>query len=135
MSAAALAIRLNAPPPAAPQGHNRPPGEPFLCRECGDDDEAHAAHGAFCSTVCRNRWNNRRLQRGAVIYDLIMTLRYERGVGKALKVWTLICRLAADFRREDHDARAGRKSWREARTVIGERPYLRARVMKPKGRG
>lgn len=98
-----------------------------LCRDCGGPLAAQSRIGAgFCSEACRHRFNNRRKARGAELYDLFMTLRYQRGVAAKLGVWTAICRLAQQWREEDERERDGRRSWRGAATVLSERPWLRA---------
>lgn len=79
------------------------------CRECGVQ---HNTKGAFCCTPCRQSWNNRRLQRGAALYDLFMIVRYQRGVAKLYGIWTIVCRVAQTWREEDVRERAGRQSWR-----------------------
>jgi hypothetical protein len=127
-------LRLNEAPGPAPHGHNRPPGQRRVCTECGDPFDALQPHGLFCSNTCRGRFNNRRLQRGAEIYDLIMALRYERGLAKGMHLWTAICRLASAFRAEDQHERAGRKSWRAPKDVISAKPFLTASVMLRRGK-
>ena len=94
------------------------------CTECGSEHLAGAKHADFCGVECRRAFNNRRMVRGAELYDLIMVLRHDRGVGRALKVWSLICRLASTYRDEDCRERAGRHSWRPARQVIERHPHL-----------
>lgn len=54
---------------------------------------------------------NRRQERGALLYDLFMAMRYERELAAKLKVWGTMCQLAAEWRKEDEDKREGRKSW------------------------
>ena len=105
------------------------------CLECGEPFLAHktqARHAEFCGDTCRRSHKNRRAMRGAALYDLFMTLRYQRGVAQKLHVWRQLCRLAADFRLEDHQQRAGRQSWRAAVEVLAERPYLNAIVVADK---
>lgn len=80
------------------------------CRECGHfHDKAKAA---FCCTPCRQAWNNRRMQRGAQLYDLFMAVRYQRGLAKVHSLWSIVCRLAQSWREEDVRERGGRPSWR-----------------------
>ncbi len=79
------------------------------CRECGVQ---HNTKGVFCCTGCRQAWNNRRLQRGAELYDLFMIVRYQRGVAKLHGIWTIVCRAAQTWREEDVRERGGRQSWR-----------------------
>lgn len=105
------------------------PMRSHVCAECGAPFLAHATlakHAEFCGTECRKTFNNRRAMRGAVLFDLFMTLRYERKVAGKLNVWRMICRQAMDWRSEDKAEREGRKSWRNARAVLEERPYLNA---------
>ncbi|MCA3623596.1 MAG: transcriptional regulator [Methylobacterium sp.] len=77
-----------------------------------------------------NAFNNRRMTRGALLYDLLMALRFERKEARLLGVWQALCRLASDFREEDKRERDSRRSWRRAKTVLGERPHLRATTFK-----
>lgn len=120
---ACYALDLPKLPARAPRRWKR------TCPECGESHEAHRADADFCSGPCRKAFNNRRLVRGAELYDLMMVLRHERGVAKALGVWRLVCRLTQGYRDEDVRERAGRPSWRPARKVIARHPYLDATVV------
>ena len=100
-----------------------------ICIECGCPFLPVRAHGEFCEAACRKAFNNRRLVRGAELYDLFMALRYDRGVAKTLKVWRLICRMASAFRAEDVAQRDGRRSWADPAEIIARRPYLEATVI------
>ena len=93
------------------------------CLECGTD---HSCKGDFCSNACRHDFNNRRKARGAELYDLYMAHRFERNRAKQLGVFQAINRLASNFREEDKARRSGRRSWRSPRTVLDERPFLKA---------
>ena len=64
------------------------------CAECGTTFEAKRDHAAFCSDACRKAFNNRRMTRGAELYDLFMAVRYERGLAKVMGLWSVICRAA-----------------------------------------
>lgn len=86
-----------------------------VCPECGN---AHSRKGAFCSTSCRQAFNNRRLQRGAEVYDLLRAMRRERDKAKALNVWTEICRLELRWNTEDEAERPGRRSYIEPRRAL-----------------
>lgn len=102
------------------------------CLECGGEFSAHptlAKHAEFCSPACRKAFNNRRMVRGAELYDLIMALRCDRKAATAFKVWKMICRMISDFRSEDDRERAGRHSWRHPRVVLARHPYLSAIVL------
>jgi len=94
-----------------------------LCRECGAP-----ASGQFCRTACKTAWNNRRRTRGAVLYDLFMAHRCERGATADANLWTLMCRLGTDWKTEDQKERGGRRSWRDHQKVLAERPQLKSQV-------
>lgn len=96
------------------------------CLECGRAWPQGVSPRRFCSTKCTNDWNNRRLKRGAILYDLLMTWRLDRSKGKALNLWTLICRAVNDWKEEDDKERDGRRSWRDAEKVIAENPIFLA---------
>jgi hypothetical protein len=81
------------------------------CLECGTEFQAFKRHGEFCSTTHRKAWNNRRMIRGAELYDLFMACRHERGAAKLHGYWNLMCRMASAWRDEDDRDRGGRKSW------------------------
>jgi hypothetical protein len=104
---------------------------PRCCLECGEPFAATRIGEDFCGTPCRKSFNNRRLVRGAEIYDLFMALRYQRPLAEKLKLWTALCRAAAGYRREDDRERAGRPSWGDPAKIIDRRPYLRAVIVKP----
>ncbi len=55
----------------------------------------------FIDADARQAWNNRRKVRGAQLYDMFMAYRYQRGVGKTLKLFSLMCKVAAEWRAED----------------------------------
>ena len=95
------------------------------CAECG---EPHQRDGLFCSQSCRLAFNNRRLLRGAVLYDLFMALRFDRHAPSVGQAWRAMCRAAAAWRDEDHRQRAGRKSWRPPAEVLSRTPALFALV-------
>lgn len=78
------------------------------CAECGKPITSTKAHAKFCSTPCRKTVNNRRMVRGAELYDAFMALRFDRSWSKTVNMWQLICRLASDWRNEDQEA--GRQS-------------------------
>jgi hypothetical protein len=121
--------RLDAgrPMPLPPLGDNHPP--PMyrkVCLECGDPFESQRTFGGFCCPAHRADFNNRRMKRGAEIYDLVMAWRYQRGLDRLLGLRKLVCRMAAAFREQDHAEREGRRSWRNPTDVIAERPWLHA---------
>jgi hypothetical protein len=69
------------------------------------------------------------MTRGAELYDLFMALRYDRPGCAGLGVWKALCRLAMLFREEDVADRAGRKSWRSPKHVLGRRTDIFATVV------
>ncbi|AID30837.1 transcriptional regulator [Mesorhizobium huakuii 7653R] len=90
------------------------------CHECGG---AAPAKARFCSPAHRQAFNNRRLQRGAEIYDLFMAHRFDRKKAQELRVLQAMNRMASLWNEEDKAA--GRRSFRDTREVLDERPYLR----------
>ena len=106
--------------PKAPERH---------CVECGAPYAAKKQTALFCSSDCRDMFHRRRKERGAVLYDMVMAMRYERGRSAEKKLYTMLCREAAEFRDIDNRQRNGRKSWRDIDEVIAERPYLTAQAI------
>ena len=88
------------------------------CLECGTALTERRNGKQFCSTPCRQSFNNRRMQRGAEIYDLFRALRRERSEAKALNLWTQICRLELAWQQEDEEARPGRRSYVPPRKAL-----------------
>jgi hypothetical protein len=77
------------------------------CQECGDPISARRQGQEFCKPACRQTFNNRRMQRGAELYDLFRALRRERADAKGMNLWTEICRLELNWQIED-EAKDGR---------------------------
>lgn len=69
------------------------------CRECGTGFEARHTGALFCGDPCRIGFNRRRRDRGAELYDAIMS-----GVPDAVE------KLKAAYRQADEARRAGRPS-------------------------
>lgn len=88
------------------------------CRECGCQTISTRKPKDFCTSACRTNHTNRRRERGAQLYDLFMAMRYERELAVKLHVWTTMCQLAAEWRREDERDRDGRKSWGDWRAWL-----------------
>jgi hypothetical protein len=100
------------------------------CLDCGGPRSANSQssktrRGEFCSIACRDAFNNRRKARGAELYDLYMAHRFDRANAQALGVLQAMNRMASNWREEDKARRDGRRSWRQTRDVLDERPYLR----------
>lgn len=83
------------------------------CRECGKElTPAQRKKGAcFCCAEHRKTWNNRRMIRGAELYDLMMANRYERELATERGAWTIATNLCRAYRDSDNTLRDGRKSW------------------------
>ena len=109
----------------------------LTCRECGKPlSIAKTKSGRrriFCSIPCKKRFNNRRMQRGAQLYDLFLLLRYERGVAQARGIWALTCELARQWRAEDVTDRDGRQSWRAYEELHAALAPLRVVAMQTEG--
>tara|TARA_R100001129_G_scaffold120307_1_gene83454 strand:- start:1419 stop:1778 length:360 start_codon:yes stop_codon:yes gene_type:complete len=96
-----------------------------ICPECGEHFATSHHSKLHCSTKCRKAWNNRRMTRGAELYDAFMALRYDRGWAKTVGLWQLICRLVAEWRAEDNEK--GRESYiRPDRWYEENRAWLRS---------
>lgn len=96
-----------------------------ICLECGDGLAAPQPEQEFCSKRCRQAFNNRRMQRGAQVFDLYMAIRYERDAAREEKVVAQLSRLCMHFREEDDRQRGGRRSWGNWRKFLENNPYLR----------
>jgi hypothetical protein len=99
------------------------------CRECAKPFQTIRPDALFCCIGCKNLFNNRRLQRGAVIYDLFMACRYQRGLAKVMGIWTILCGAALSFHIEDEAVRPGFVSWLDPKEVLERKPTLRNVVM------
>ncbi len=106
-----------------------------VCMDCGAPLEGLKPGARFCTSKCRLAFNNRRLQRGAELYDLFMAMRYDREEAQKHGAWSMLCRMAQQMRDEDVAQRAGRKSWQPPSRVLADRPDLHAVVViRPKRR-
>lgn len=79
------------------------------CKECGETFSARRIEAAFCCNACKGTYNNRRANRGAALYDLVMEMRYDRPAAKERESFTQLCALAAQF--HDEDKAQGKRSW------------------------
>lgn len=76
-----------------------------ICYETGKPLAENAPDTArFANADARQAWNNRRKVRGAQLYDLFMAYRYDRKAAKLLKLFSVMCGLAAQWRAEDKAA-------------------------------
>ena len=104
------------------------PKHQFRCLECDTPFQSVEDRAEFCCATHRKAWNNRRAVRGAQLYDLVMAMRFERGLAARLAIgWALICRLASAYRDADNALRAGRRSWRKPKSAIADIPLAYGR--------
>ena len=99
------------------------------CLDCGTAFQAGHSTSLFCAPACRQAWNNRRLRRGAELYDLFMAFRFDRPLARALRVLSMLNRLASNFRDEDRRERGGRRSWTAPDVVAERAPHLRSTIL------
>lgn len=92
------------------------------CCECGSGFSSEATIQIFCKAECRTIHNNRRRKRGALLYDLFMSMRWNPI--KAKGVWSAMCKLTDEWKEEDRREREGRKSWKDRILFLEKRPYL-----------
>jgi hypothetical protein len=115
----------------APAAGRKPARKRFAkcCIECGERFECARAEAQFCGNACRQLFNNRRMQRGAVLYDLFMINRNERGFAKVKRVLFTMTRLAMYWREEDQRERAGRRSWQKPEEAVQAAAWANATVV------
>jgi protein-arginine kinase activator protein McsA len=107
----------------------------IVCRECGRGFQSNRTIARFCGSNCKNTFNNRRMQRGAVIYDLLMVQRYSRREASMGNAWSLLSKLAQHFKSLDDRERAGRRSWEDLKKVRDRNPYLAAMIVSDNAAG
>lgn len=87
------------------------------CKECGTEFTAKKIEAKFCCQQCRLAFNNRRRDRGAVLYDVLMNCRYDRDVAQQVfgtnDLRKIMSDLAAGWAAED-SGRSQRKTWQGA---------------------
>lgn len=88
------------------------------CLECQSpltaSKRGHARR--FCSLECKRVFNNRRAQRGMLLYDLVMGWRLDRQRADELGIRNHIHHLVMRFREED----AGRKMYKPLDMALGD---------------
>lgn len=95
------------------------------CCECGGLFKPKRPGSLFCCTEHNTEFRNRRMARGAQLYDLFMEIRYNRAGATGL--WSVMCRLAEAWREEDKKERKDFTSWQDPAAMIEEEPHLIAR--------
>ncbi len=56
---------------------------------------------------------------------MLMCMRFDRPLAKAMGLWTILCRMASHWRDEDKQHRHARQSWQNPQKIINNKPYLR----------
>lgn len=98
------------------------------CRECGIALEAgRKTTMEFCCTGHRIAWRNRRMSRGAELYDLFMAMRYDREQAKLYGLWKLMCRLGQMWNEEDK--KAHRQSYFPPKRAVEQFVHINADVV------
>lgn len=90
------------------------------CRECGALFPSRQHNAAFCSDRCRRRHNRRRITRGAELYDIVMSARFERPGERPEP--GLYDRMIQAYRSADLALRSGRPSWQKVTQAITRLP-------------
>lgn len=94
----------------------------MTCRECGARYVANSVTQVFCTGICRSRYDARRIERGKILYDIFMELRYNRNSISGL--WSVMCRFGEIWREEDKRIRTGLQSWKDPQPIIDKQPHL-----------
>ena len=65
------------------------------CSYCGLVFTSKKREARFCNTFCRKKFNNRRMTRGAQLYDLLMELHHneDKGIHAQLDALKKLCSL------------------------------------------
>lgn len=87
------------------------------CKECNNPFESRQYNAAFCGAPCQRAFNNRRLQRGAVLYDLLMIEAYDPEAFKRHGLAERRQELIERFHEEDTAANR-KRSWKRANEVM-----------------
>lgn len=93
----------------------------MICLECGLEFKPKRK-GEFCGRPCYQAWTNRRLQRGAILYDLFMAVRHDRAEATKAQAWTIMCNCARAFADGDQARRGGRRSWVQLKDALARLP-------------
>lgn len=73
------------------------------CGECGVEFIAKDRRAEFCGTPCRVAHTNRRRDRGAMLYDMYVHLRFNREAATEEGLRTLIDRMVGNWVEEDRE--------------------------------
>jgi hypothetical protein len=99
-------------------------GATTACRECGQVFQRKRATAAFCSSKHRSQFHNRAASRGADLFHLFMSWRFDRAAARKARAWSLMCRLAATYAAEDAERRGGRPSYETVGEVLARNSHI-----------
>ncbi len=96
-----------------------------MCKNCLEcvAELARSTRGMpkrFCSTACKSRFNHRRANRGAEIYDLFRAMRRDRAAASELDIWTEMCRLDTLWEDEDRAEKRVTKSYKPPAMALAD---------------
>ena len=98
------------------------------CLECKGDFTSRQFNSDFCCGVCRRTFNNRRVQRGAVIYDLLMIEATDLERFESLRLDGRVSAMIEAFKQEDEAA--GRvRSHKRAADVQADTAHLMISIL------
>jgi hypothetical protein len=88
------------------------------CLECSAPltPSKRGSQKRFCCEAHSRQFNNRRMTRGALAYDLLYAHRCERDKSKQLGIWNELCRLVIRWRDEDE----GRKTYKPPEMALAD---------------
>jgi hypothetical protein len=87
------------------------------CAECAEKFGSNRRDAEFCGDKCRKVYNNRRAQRGAELYDIVMAWRFGDGEGRINEARDLLCSLVSGYNEQDKMKRPGRRSYMKYKTA------------------
>ena len=79
--------------------------------------ESRQYNASFCCDACKRAFNNRRAQRGAILYDLVMIEACDPKAFEANKLANLRVELVQRWRKEDEAANR-KRTWKRANDVM-----------------
>lgn len=103
--------------------------KPRPCLECGLAFSPVRHEAEFCADPCRDRFQKRRRERGADLYDAFMASRFERGAAKEAGLFSLMMSIAAHWREQDRREREGRRSWTSMAKLATSLHRYRAKLL------
>lgn len=87
------------------------------CKECGAEFTSRQHNADFCGSPCRATFNNRRMKRGAILYDLEMSRQFDPKAFAASKLAGRADELIARWREEDATRKHDR-TWKRPYEVM-----------------